>query len=121
MKITTKQINNAIENGYQVEVIINGESYELDKLEDFTDGVKFAAAILEDRRARSNSLFEGYKTIAKKSKPVTKKACEINAAKNKEIADSCKFLEDIITGASFKYWLEDYKGGKLWHLKKDGV
>lgn len=117
MKITTKQINNAIENGYQVEVIINGEYYELDKLEDFTDGVKFAAAILEDRRARSNSLFEAYKT----RKPTTRKAEEINAAKNKEVADGCKLLEDIITGAAFKYWIEDYKGGKLWHLKKDGV
>lgn len=116
MKITTKQINNAIENGYQVEVIINGESYELDRLEDFTDGVKFAAAILEDRRARLNSLFEAYKT----RKPTTRKAEEINAAKNKEVADGCKLLEDIITRAGFKYWLEDYKGGKLWKLK-DGV
>lgn len=114
MKITTRQINNAIENGYKVEVIINGEHYELEKLEDFNDGVKFAAAILEDRRSRSNSLFEAYKT----RKPTTRKAEEINAAKNEEIKSGCKFLDDIITGAAFKYWLDDYKNGKLWKLKE---
>lgn len=115
MKITQRQINNAIENGYQVEVIINGEYYELDKLEDFTDGVKFAAAVLEDRRSRSHSLFEGYKTISRK--PTTRKAEEIEAARNEEITSGCNFLESIITGASFKYWFDDYKNGKLWKLK----
>ena len=83
MKITQRQINNAIDSGYAVTVIINGEYYELDKLEDFTDGVKFAAAVLEDKRSRSHSLFEGYKTISKK--PTTRKAEQIEAARNEEI------------------------------------
>lgn len=114
MKITTRQINNAIDNGYKVEVIVNGEYYGLDKLEDFNDGVRFAVAVLEDRRSRSNFLFEAYKA----KKPTTRKAEEINTARNEEIKGGCKFLEDIITGAAFKYWLEDYKGGKLWKLKE---
>lgn len=115
MKITLRQINNAIANGYNVTVVINGESYELEKVEDFNDGVKFAAAILEDKRARMNSCFEGLQMLHPNK--TTLKAIRENQARNDEIKQATKFLHDVITGAAFSAWYGDYKRGELWKLK----
>lgn len=115
MKITNRQINNAIRNGYEVIVVINGEYYELENADEFEDGVKFAAAVLQDRRARSNMVFEGCNSLHPNK--VTKKAIAENQARNREIITACDFLESITTGAGFSGWYQDYKAGKLWRLE----
>ena len=51
--ITFKEIRDAAKAGYNVTVIINGESYILDPSNDeFINGLEFAAAYIIDNRAR---------------------------------------------------------------------
>lgn len=111
MKITARQINNALENGYKVTITINGETYELDKLEDFTDGVKFAAAVIQDDRARRNCAFEGLRTI----KRISKAAIAANDTRNDEARHTVRKLEYILQNPA--PWINDYKAGNLWRLK----
>ena len=106
--ITFKEIREAARNGYNATVIINGETYALDPSnDDFINGVMFAAAAIEDRRARFN--FMPCKT---------KKA----AAEQRTLTDNDKgiirFLRYIVQpGAGLDKRIEEYNAGYTWRLE----
>lgn len=82
----------------------------------FIEGVKFAAAVIEDRRARISSSFEGIAQLHKTRTP--KKLYAANDTRNDEIKSVCSFLEYITNTACYLPFFEDYKNGNLWKLKK---
>lgn len=115
MKITYKQITEAITAGYNITVTINGECYELtEDVSEFKEGMKAAAAVIEDAQARKDFLFNSHTNRMKR----TKTAEKINAAE----VDTIRFSSDLIrhiTAAPedvFDRWLSDYKNNKLWRL-----
>ena len=105
--ITFKEIREAAKVGYNATVIINGESYILDPSnDDFIDGIMFAAAAIEDRRARFN--FMPCKT---------KKA----AAEQRTLTDNDKgiinFLRYIVKpGAGLDRRIDEFNHNELWKL-----
>lgn len=111
MKITYKNIQEAINNGYPVTVTINGELYELagDPVKDaFIDGVNFAAAVIEDRRARMNLAASYNKT--KKHRAYI----DTVTGETKSIIDHLRY----ITLNGFNAWYNAYiGGGDFWRLK----
>ena len=107
--ITFKEIREAAKAGYNATVIINGESYILDPSnDDFINGVLFAAAAIEDRRARFNYM------------PCkTKKA----AAEQRTLTDNDKgiirFLRYIVEpGAGIDRRIDEYNHGEMWKLRE---
>lgn len=107
-KITFKEIREAAKSGYNATVIINGESYILDPSnDDFINGVLFAAAAIEDRRARFNFM-----------PTKTKKA----AAERRTLTDNdmgiVRFLEHIILpGAGLDTRIQEYNNGNTWKVR----
>lgn len=118
MEITTNEIREAIYNSYLVTVIINGEYYELDITglkPEFIAGVMFAAAYIEDGRARRNTSFEWIEG----SKPKTpKKKINENQARNDEIKFSVDCLKHLIEdNTALNYAIAENAAGKFWKLK----
>ena len=113
-KITFKQIREAAKSGYNATVIINGESYILDPSEnDFIDGVMFAAAAIEDNRSRRNTSFLW---IDAKKRNLTKKAVQINDARNQEAKALFDFLRYIASSnESIEPWIN--AAGDFWKLE----
>ena len=113
-KITFKEIREAAKDGYNATVIINGETYILDPSEnDFLNGVRFAAAAIEDNRSRRNTSFlwtDGRK------KNLTKKAVQINDARNQEAKTLFDFLRYIATdNESITPWINAARN--FWRLE----
>lgn len=119
--ISIKSILEAAAAGESITVIINGQYYDLDTTAGtdpeaaFIEGVKFAAAAIQDRRARISSTFEGIARLHKTRTP--KKLYTANDTRNDEIKDACNFLEYITNTACYLPFFEDYKNGNLWKLK----
>ena len=86
-----------------------------EELNAFVQGVKFAAAIIEDNRARRNTSFNWIE--AKKPK-TTKKAIAANDARNDEIIYQVSFVNSVLSAdsATFKNWLNRYFNNDLWTL-----
>lgn len=107
-KITFQGIRDAAKSGYNATVIINGETYELDPSnDDFINGVLFAAAAIEDRRARFNFM-----------PTKTKKA----AAERRTLTDNdmgiVRFLEYIVLpGAGLDTRIQEYNNGSTWKVR----
>lgn len=125
-KITFDGIREAAADGESITIIINGEFYDLataapagnDPESAFIDGMLFSAALIEDARARADFLFDA---ISRREN-TTKKACQINAARNEEItaaADLIRHISDI-EKCSFSAWREEYNRGELWKIKREG-
>lgn len=119
-KVNFDTIREAAQDGENITIIINGQHYDLDTeapagTDPFIEGVKFAAALIEDNRARMNLIFEMNEGRNPKT---TKKAYQINEARNKEAKNAAGLLEHIANnnGNCFNNWLNDYKRGKLWKL-----
>ena len=119
--ITLNQVKKAAADGQNITVIINGEFYDLTPEETpeetaaFIDGVKFAAAAIEDHRARMNFMFQANDARNPKT---TKRAIACNDARNKEAKNASDFLLHIIKPeAGFDTWQKEYHGGKLWKLE----
>lgn len=111
-KITFREIREAAKSGYNATVIINGETYILDPSEnDFLNGVRFAAAAIEDNRARANLVFNGMRNI----KRVSKAAIEANYTRNDETRRAVSKL-DYILQTNLAPWKNDYTNGRLWKL-----
>lgn len=106
-KITFKEIREAAKSGYNATVIINGEKYFIDPSEDdFINGVKFAAAAIEDRRARFNFMPTKTKKAAAERRTLTDNDMNI-----------VRFLEHIILpGAGLDKRIQEYNAGSLWKL-----
>ena len=86
--ITFKEIRDAAKAGYNVTVIINGESYILDPSNDeFINGLEFAAAYIIDNRAR-----RFFSWTATQQKKAPKKELE----KQQGINHEARFLHDCI-------------------------
>lgn len=107
----------AAKEGESITIIINGEYYDFttegaDDLEKaFIEGVKFAAAVIEDNRARRNFTFNH-------DGKALKRDIYANRARNEETRYFIKFLEYIMKdyrGTAYP-WYEDFKNGKLWKL-----
>ena len=119
-KISLDGIRAAAADGENITIIINGEYYDLDTTagtdpeQNFINGVKFAAAVIQDRRARISSSFEGIAQLHRGRTP--RKAYAANDARNDEIKDACNFLEYITNTACYLPFFEEYKTGKLWKL-----
>lgn len=113
-KITFKEIREAAKSGYNATVIINGENYILDPSnDDFINGVKFAAAAIEDNRSRRNTSFLW---IDAKKRNLTKKAVQINDARNQEAKTLFDFLRYIASSSeSIEPWIND--AGNFWKLE----
>jgi len=115
--VTIQDVKNAAKLGQNITVIINGQYYDLDLsgIDDngaFIDGVRFAAAIIEDDRARANLVFNA---IAKRKRtPARVIAC--NEARNDEIKHLSNKLLSILN--NLPIWKLDYKNNKLWKLEK---
>ena len=111
--ITFKEIREAARNGYNATVIINGEFYAVDPSEnDFIEGVQFAADLIEDNRSRRNSCFLW---IDGRKKNLTKKAVQINEAKNDEVKSLANWLRRIsATNEDIIPWLDGRKN--FWRL-----
>lgn len=113
-KITFSEIREAAKNGYNATVIINGEFYILDPSEnDFLNGVRFAAAAIEDNRSRRNTSFLW---IDAKKRNLTKKAVQINDARNQEAKTLFDFLRYIASSnESIEPWIN--AAGNFWRLE----
>lgn len=112
--ITFKEIREAAKSGYNAVVTINGENYIVDPSEnDFINGVRFAAAAIEDNRSRRNTSFLW---IDAKKRNLTKKAVQINDARNQEAKSLSDFLRYIAsTNESIEPWIND--AGNFWKLE----
>ena len=113
-KITFREIRDAARNGHNAVVIINGETYIVDPSEnDFVNGVRFAADVIEDNRSRRNTSFlwtDGRK------KNLTKKAVQINDARNQEAKTLFDFLRYIATdNESITPWIN--AASNFWRLE----
>lgn len=75
--------------------------------QEFINGMLFAAALIEDREARSQ-MSKGYKA--------TKKQTEINRITREAVSGSSDFIKCIAKKGSLIRWLEEYSAGKLWQL-----
>ena len=113
-KITFREIRDAARNGHNAVVIINGETYIVDPSEnDFINGVKFAAAAIEDNRSRRNTSFLW---IDARKRNLTKKAVHINDARNQEAKTLVDFLRYIAsTNESIEPWIN--AAGNFWKLE----
>ena len=119
--VSLDTIREAAAAGESITIIINGQFYDLapeaaaiDPKAAFIEGVKFAAAAIQDHRARMNLCFEA---TARRNPKTTKRAYACNEARNKEAKNAADFLLYITKpGAGFDRWLEDYRNGKLWKL-----
>ena len=92
MKTTTLDIMQAIEAGYPVTVIINGENYDIDTEtinKEFLAGILFAADLIEDNRSRRNTSFNW---IEGRKAKTTKTAFKMNDTRNNE----AKYLSDFL-------------------------
>ena len=122
-KVSFDTIREAAAAGESITVIINGEHYDIDTTPAavdpeaaFIEGVKFAAAAIQDHRARMNLCFNA---TARRNPKTTKRAIACNEARNKEAKNAADFLEYITKpGAGFDRWLEEYRNGNLWRLEK---
>lgn len=85
-----------------------------DPNEAFIEGVKFAAAVIEDARARSNSVFEGMRTI----KRISKAATEANRIRNEETRSNIRLLNYLLQ-YGFKARRNEYENGNLWKLPEN--
>ena len=120
-KVNFDTVREAAAAGESITIIINGQYYDLapeaaaaDPAAAFIDGVKFAAAAIQDHRARMNLCFEAN---ARRNPKTTKRAYACNDARNKEAKNAADFLLYITKpGAGFDRWIDDYKRGNLWKL-----
>lgn len=116
-KITFKAIQEAAAAGENITIIINGQYYDLDTTagidpeQAFINGVKFAAAVIEDDRARANLVFNGMRNI----KRVSKAVIEANYTRNDETRRAVSKL-DYILQTNLAPWKNDYTNGRLWKL-----
>lgn len=119
-KVNFDTIREAAQDGENITIIINGQYYDLDAeapagTDPFIEGVKFAAALIEDNRARMNFMFQANDARNPKT---TKRAIACNDARNKEAKNESDFLLHIIKPeAGFDTWQKEYHGGKLWKLE----
>lgn len=117
-KINVSDVMEAANAGENITVIINGEYYDFDAdgaADLFNNAIKFAAAAIEDNRARRNFCFEA---IENRNPKTTKKAAACNKARNDEVKYLVDFLVNFVANyQGFNPWLEDYKNGNFWKLK----
>ena len=114
--VTLDTIREAAAAGESITVIINGQYYDLDLsgIDDnsaFIEGVRFAAAVIEDARARSNCVFEGMRTI----KRISKAATEANRTRNEETRGNIRLLNYLLQ-YGFEARKNEYIEGTLWKL-----
>lgn len=118
-KVNFDTIREAAQNGENITIIINGQFYDLDTEAPagidpkaaFIEGVKFAAAVIEDARARSNCVFEGMRTI----KRISKAATEANRTRNEETRGNIRLLNYLLQ-YGFEARKNEYIEGTLWKL-----
>ena len=118
MKISMDAIKEAVKTGYPVTVEINGEYYELDVsglAPEFIAGVMFAAAYIEDGRARLNASFEW---IEGRKANTPKRAYRENQARNDEIKFAVDCLKHLIEDKNaLNNAIARNSAGKFWRLE----
>ena len=120
-KITFDGIREAAAAGESIIIIVNGQYYDLDTRTPavadpesaFIEGVKFAAAAINDRRARAFHVWQGIHQTRRATKKEQATERELNS-ETKSIIDFLLYI--IKPEANLKKWKEDYQHGKLWKL-----
>ena len=118
-KVNFDTIREAAQDGENITIIINGQYYDLDTeapagTDPFIEGVKFAAALIEDNRARRQ-----FSTtwIMERNARTPKKAIAENAARHDEAKYLMRFIRYIIEKPdALKNALTEYKNNKFWKL-----
>ena len=118
-KVNFDTIREAAQDGENITIIINGQFYDLDTeapagTDPFIEGMKFAAALIEDNRARRQMSFEW---IEGRNPKTTKRAIACNEARHNEARYLMQFIRHIIAAPdALKNALTEYKNNKFWKI-----
>lgn len=118
-KVNFDTIREATQDGENITIIINGQYYDLDteapaETDSFIEGVKFAAALIENNRAHRQFSFEW---ITERKPKTTKREIACNEARHNEACYLMQFIRQIIEHPdALKNALTEYKNNKLWKI-----